>query len=126
MEKHLLNVLSIAFTAASGYTPAKGDKVELTAAWECNKPSGVSSKMLGTVDAIDSKQTKNVTVATRFTRLTLATAGAAISAVGPIVLTASQKYIPYSSPTHTAEQIAGLAVETAAGDGSTFHALLFA
>ena len=129
MTKKLSDVLAIAFTPKTGYTPAVGDEVKMSGDMEVDiATAGCVS--IGRVEVVDSTQPSKTVIVrcSRFHSLELLTAGAAITVGAVIANAGSGKFItavlsgegainPYGAR--------GVAVEAASGDTDTFHALLF-
>lgn len=129
-RKSSLSLLTVAFSAASGYTtPAVGDYVELgTVAWTVQAATSKSLKTIGRISNIDDTQTKNLVVETPYTYLTEVTAAAAIAIGDGLVADGSNKFVKYDattpSPAHTPDMRLGICLETATTDGDSVHALM--
>lgn len=140
IKKMEQNVLAIAFTAASGYTPAVGDLVTLTGAWEVG-PCTANGFYLGTVVNVDKNANtprKVVVGLSRFTALAEVRLDATeLTAVGPLVAAGSGR-VKAAVVANTEDEnsgvtsvyrdhaydIIGWAVEVGAGN-AYIHALVF-
>ena len=138
--KKLLDVLGVQFAPKSGYTPAIGDTVELSGDMEVQKVATAgSTKIVGDVVAIEDDAYNTPVAVTVDTGASLCrdmTSGAAIAAVGPVVLDANSKVIAYVPPTyntatgvketgHDPAAIIGLALNTTSAADKTVSVLRF-